>query len=428
MESSSRLQDQQDVFLYTGYEVQFEDLMKYRQFGFHPITLGEVLPKSNTCVSHVDKQPTYRIMLKIGHGAFCTAWLARDLVKKRYVAIKVGLGSDTPNPSREAEILSLLCKTEREKYKCQRVIELFDAFVVQGPNGFHQFLVTEVVAPLSDGDNLKQCSLGAIRQVIQGFAYLHEEGVVHGDPHLGNLGIALPQLEQFTEDEITDHYASPECIPVVPCDPTFPLHSLPPYIVESVGMASFLRLHNAFPASSEISIRILDFGRAYMPSKTIPELSGAPPLEIRPPEYMIQDISSGKIGSAWRKEADIWAVGCTLFHIETGGGLIPRWSSLKYCLSWAIQFGGYAPESWPELDNNQTEHPRNSPSPYDRRNVWQKRKKKLNAHTFESGEGLGFLNLVMKMVVTNPDERTPMAVLLTDPFMKAGRPTKEEST
>lgn len=59
------------------------------------------------------------------------------------------------------------------------------------------------------------------------------------DSHLGNSGIALPQLEQFTEDEITEHYTSPECIPVVPCDPRFLLRSLPPYFVESVGMASY---------------------------------------------------------------------------------------------------------------------------------------------------------------------------------------------
>lgn len=66
-----------------------------------------------------------------------------------------------------------------------------------------------------------------------------------------------------------------------------------------------------------------------------------------------------------------------------------------------------------------------APSSYDRRNMWQKRKEKLNTHMFASGEGLDFLNLVMKMVVTNSDERTLMAVLLTGPFMRAGRPKRE---
>lgn len=64
-----------------------------------------------------------------------------------------------------------------------------------------------------------------------------------------------------------------------------------------------------------------------------------------------------------------------------------------------------------------------APSSYDRRNMWQKRKEKLTPR-----EGLDFLNLVMKMVVTSSDERTLMAVLLTDPFMRAGRRKREEST
>lgn len=55
--------------------------------------------------------------------------------------------------------------------------------------------------------------------------------------------------------------------------------------------------------------------------------------------------------------------------------------------------------------------------------MWQKRKEKLTPR-----EGLDFLNLVMEMVVTSSDERTLMAVLLTDPFMRAGRPKREEST
>ena len=99
---------------------------------------------------------------------------------RRYVAVKVGLGSDIPCLNRETEILSQLYKTGQGKLGYQRVIKLFDVFIIEGPNGFHECLVTEVISPLSDPDARQQCSFEAVRQIIEGFAFLHEEGIVHG--------------------------------------------------------------------------------------------------------------------------------------------------------------------------------------------------------------------------------------------------------
>lgn len=100
--------------------------------------------------------------------------------RRRYVAVKVGLGSDIPRLNRETEILTQLCKAGSGKHGFQRVIELFDVFIIKGPNGFHECLVTEVISPLSDPDARQQCSFAAIRQIIEGFAFLHGEGIVHG--------------------------------------------------------------------------------------------------------------------------------------------------------------------------------------------------------------------------------------------------------
>lgn len=99
---------------------------------------------------------------------------------RRFVAVKVGLGSDIPLPDRETEILSQLCKTGTGKRGYQRVIELLDVFIVEGPNGFHQCLVTEVISPLSDPDAMQHCSFDVVRQIVEGFAFLHGEGIVHG--------------------------------------------------------------------------------------------------------------------------------------------------------------------------------------------------------------------------------------------------------
>ncbi|KAG6236829.1 hypothetical protein E4U25_003297 [Claviceps purpurea] len=392
METSTIVQDQPKNFAYTSVEAEVEDQTRYKRFGLHPITLGDILPKPLTCVSDVKKEPRYRILLKLGYGASATVWLARDLVEERYVTVKVGLGSDKPLPDREAEILSQICKTGPGKQGYERVIELLDVFIVEGPNGFHQCLVTEVVAPLSDEDTNHYCSFDVVRQIVEGFAFLHGEGIVHGDPHIGNFGIALPQLDQFEEADIMEYFSNPEIILVVPRDPKLPMNSIPPYIVKSVIMtADFLKRRKAFPAGSLI-VKIMGFGRAYRISKAAPNLLGAAPKMIRPPEYL-QDY-----------------------------------------LSQAIQFGGPPSETWPKVWKTQDRQYGNcchdtdtlAPALCDRVKVWEVREANLNSSRIpQDEERWAFLNFIKRMITTNPEERTPTRVLLTDPFMVERRKEEE---
>ncbi|KAG6060188.1 hypothetical protein E4U17_004861 [Claviceps sp. LM77 group G4] len=409
METSTTLLDQYETFFFSGGDAEFEDLTKYKQYGLHPIILGDVLPKPLTCVSDVSKEPRYRIMLKLGYGAFSTVWLARDLVEERYVAVKVGLGSDKPLPDREAEILSQIRKTGPGKHGYQRVIELLDVFIVEGPNGFHQCLVTEVVSPLSDEDTNDYCSFDVVRQIVEGFAFLHGEGIVHGDPHIGNFGIALPQLEQFEEADIIDYFANSDVIAVVPRDPNFPLNSIPPYIVQSVIMTDFLDSRKAFPAGS-LNVKILDFGRACRMSQAVPNLLGAPPKMIRPPEFVLHELCHGEIESTWSEAADIWAVGCTLYHVKSGVKLISTWGSLKDFLFEAIQFGGPPPQKLGRKFGKRKIGNMKIVVLHNRVKVWK---------VPRNEERLKFLKFIQRMIITNPDERTTTTALLTDPFMVA---------
>ncbi|KAG6240707.1 hypothetical protein E4U25_007574 [Claviceps purpurea] len=393
METPSTLQESDD-FLYAGDEGECEDPTRYKQFGLHPIILGDVLPKPLTCVTDVNKEPRYRIMLKLGFGTFATVWLARDLVDKRYVAVKVGHGSDNPLPDREAEILSQIRQTGPGKHGYERVIELLDAFVVEGPNGFHQCLVTEVVSPLSDSDTIKHCSYDVLRQIVEGFAFLHGEGIVHGDPHIGNFGIALPQLQQFEEDDIIDFFDIPEIVPVIHWDPKLPVNSFPPYLVQSVSMRYFLETRKAFPAGSLVTAKILDFGRAHRINKDS-NLLGAVPMMIRPPEFILHELCDDRIGSTWSEAADIWAVGCTIIFFR-------QFNSVDLPQKLGRKFGK-------RKIGNMTIV---APALYDRDKVWR----------VPRNEGvLRLVNMLKRMIITKPDERTPMTVLLTDPFMAERR-------
>lgn len=70
-----------------------------------------------------------------------------------------------------------------------------------------------------------------------------------------------------------------------------------------------------------------------------------------------------------------------------------------------------------------------APPLYDRVKVWEDREANRNSSRFPHDEERSdFLNLIKKMIMTNPDERSLMTVLLTDPFMTAARRKEEKRT
>ncbi len=85
MEDSNFMPEQLGQFLYAGND-GVEDLTRYKRLEFHPVILGDVLPKPGTRVQTMDgtedRVSRYRVLLKLGFGAFATVWLARGLVDK----------------------------------------------------------------------------------------------------------------------------------------------------------------------------------------------------------------------------------------------------------------------------------------------------------------------------------------------------------
>lgn len=73
---------EQELFFYNGDSVTTENLAHYKPCGLHPIILGDVLPEHGTCADDESRQPRYRVAQKLGHGAFATVWLVRDLEKE----------------------------------------------------------------------------------------------------------------------------------------------------------------------------------------------------------------------------------------------------------------------------------------------------------------------------------------------------------
>jgi len=127
----------------------------YRPGGYHPVHLGDVFHDGQ-----------YKIIRKLGDGAYSTVWLARDMryvpaplldIKaidydrsfvprnNRYVALKI-LVSELSGSARELQILEHLdaaSPTESSQY----VTQLLSTFELQGPNGTHKCLVFEPMGP-----------------------------------------------------------------------------------------------------------------------------------------------------------------------------------------------------------------------------------------------------------------------------------------
>ncbi|CAG9956361.1 unnamed protein product [Clonostachys rosea f. rosea IK726] len=279
--------DQTDMstFYFGGDGEETEELFRYKPGGLHPVILGEVLPKLGTCVDDQDKKPRYRILLKLGFGGFSTVWLARDIDGKRYVALKVCEGSDRPiQSSTEVEILRHLHQANSDALGHENILEIYDSFTVRGPNGFHTCIVTEVVLPLRRIDQKERASpQKLVQQLLAGIGFLHSHGVVHGgkaqpwesrmrtqledvskirftDPHMGNFGIAIPQLQQVPEMDVMIHFSDPVLTAVVPHDPFLSLESYPVYLTETSPLEDFIAAKNLLPPPEEMRLKIMDFG------------------------------------------------------------------------------------------------------------------------------------------------------------------------
>ncbi|WQF83706.1 Putative kinase-like domain superfamily, kinase, ATP binding protein [Colletotrichum destructivum] len=114
-----------------GYVDGVEHLGDYRPGGYHPIHIDDRLNER------------YRVVHKLGHGTFSTAWLAVDENLSKYVAVKVGTADADCT---EVDVLSLFRQSVSDhrdsEHKRSLVPVVLDRFSLSGPNGTHPCLIT----------------------------------------------------------------------------------------------------------------------------------------------------------------------------------------------------------------------------------------------------------------------------------------------
>ncbi|KAI9812794.1 MAG: hypothetical protein M1826_002760 [Phylliscum demangeonii] len=102
----------------------------YHPGGFHPVRLDEVF------------NDRYRVIRKLGYGAFSTVWLAVDAKRHAYVALKI-VEAASSDSSHELSIFNMLEHHRASAAGAAYLIELQESFTHKGPNGTHLCLAFE---------------------------------------------------------------------------------------------------------------------------------------------------------------------------------------------------------------------------------------------------------------------------------------------
>lgn len=154
-------------------------MANYRKGGFHPLHIDDVL------------HSRYRVVNKLGYGAYATVWLVDDLKEGRCAALKI-LAAEVSKPVSEVAVLHHLKRRQSKNADSTPqdfLMQFWDDFEIEGPNGTHQCIVTEVLGPSigTDVDEIYNeewypinIAKELVAQVIRAVAYLHSCGVVHG--------------------------------------------------------------------------------------------------------------------------------------------------------------------------------------------------------------------------------------------------------
>lgn len=155
------------------YVENVEDLSLYKPGGYHPVAIGDCFHRR------------YRVLHKLGHGAFSTIWLVKDQQINKNVALKIAT-ADWQGQPRETGILSRLADLHHGS--ASGIPSLLDQFDLDGPNGTHRCLVMEAArCSLTDSKVASWIRLFPLQtarflaaQLVTAVSHLHEHNYVHG--------------------------------------------------------------------------------------------------------------------------------------------------------------------------------------------------------------------------------------------------------
>ncbi|KXN80773.1 Serine/threonine-protein kinase SRPK [Leucoagaricus sp. SymC.cos] len=179
---------------------------------YYPVRIGEIF------------QDRYQVVGKLGWGISSTVWLARDLSRRRHVALKLFINSKSMGDQvdDELDIYKRIEKASRKHPGRWAVRSLLESFDVNGPEGQHQCLVhppllESVRTFLRRNDERRLPALivaYVLKRLFLALDFLHEEcHVAHTDIKEGNIMFSVTDdsvFEDFEEEELNKPCARKE--------------------------------------------------------------------------------------------------------------------------------------------------------------------------------------------------------------------------
>ncbi|KAL4912910.1 kinase-like domain-containing protein [Aspergillus aurantiobrunneus] len=268
--------------------VDAEPLHRYRQGGYHPVTLGSFLGNNRDKILH-----------KLGWGGSSTVWAARDRTET-YIAIKICVSERDNNEANKG--LNVMTKLASIQPGPRHIVRLLDDFDLVGPNGTHKCLVFEFLGPsipetidvhYPDGRLPGRLAKTIAKQALVGLDSLHQHNIGHG--------VTVPCVSNVSEDEFINILGKAEIGHVQRIDGKDLEPGVPDYVVRP---ASY---HSRFRPSLN-SVKIVDFGELFS-NTAIPQTLHTP-LPVRAPEVIF--------GERLDYRVDLWSMGCMLFELFVG--------------------------------------------------------------------------------------------------------------
>ncbi|KZV61425.1 kinase-like protein [Peniophora sp. CONT] len=382
---------------------QPESPLVYRPGGFHPVILGSVISSAKT---------RYHVVHKLGSGGYATVWLVQDLSSYAWYALRVRMASCSCEG--EDDVLDRLRSMPRSPH----LPTIFDIFTIEGPNGRHVVIVADIIAPLDDTLNQirnERLDLKTIvRGLVEAVADLHGSGIIHGDLHVRNVGLAMPLhgLEVKPSAPLRcPVLAQAELIPVVGETPeVLELSShFPPYLVCPIELGAYYE--ELRDAKEPHVVKLFDFGNAHLVEK--PRPAGGFMSSIAPPEWTIVNSIDKQAKIVFDAASDIWALGLLIFNVMTGGrSLIPRTNDR---LSEMVKLAGAVPSSW-DVYPAANVLSASGITPRSADNLWQQHRADLRNVCSSEQDVDALIALLRRVLVLDPAARPSAADILRDPW------------
>eukprot|EP00930_Biecheleria_cincta_P036914 TRINITY_DN2529_c0_g1_i2.p1 TRINITY_DN2529_c0_g1~~TRINITY_DN2529_c0_g1_i2.p1 ORF type:complete len:782 (+),score=185.89 TRINITY_DN2529_c0_g1_i2:28-2346(+) len=340
-----------------------DDPRDYKRGGYHPVMPYQLY------------NARYRVLSKLGAGAFSTVWLCADekeiapATGPQLVAMKVCKSKKSVSEQALDEVM--LLERLHGGGGSEHVVKMTDHFWHTGPNGRHKCMTFEVM-----GENLlalvKHYDYNGLplplcrrlsRHTLLGLEFIHARGVIHTDVKLENVLIqrhdlaelareadqahlafmeqksGLEQLSKSqkkrmkkkskaqTKDGAADQAEDAESDKEAPADKP----SAPAAKGKGEGQADGdsqavaacgrpvppVRQRERFDTlrHSETFAKLADFGNGIVANKPVTD-------DIQTRQYRSPEVI---IGADWDSSADVWSAACMFFELATGDFLFdPR--------------------------------------------------------------------------------------------------------